>query len=120
MFKCSQIKSQLKDIVSYFKKCDELALENEEKKVDNSDVSSIIKILKSILYGAKSVKIVIKGILNITTYISNFNVRLNYQSEELTDISNILKDSRDRKSTRLNSSHANISYAVFCLKKKKY
>src|SRR3712207_8443086 len=26
----------------------------------------------------------------------------------------------DRKSTRLNSSHANISYAAFCLKKKKY
>src|SRR3712207_7160982 len=28
-------------------------------------------------------------------------------------------DGVDRKSTRLNSSHANISYAVFCLKKKK-
>src|SRR3712207_7701540 len=28
--------------------------------------------------------------------------------------------SLDRKSTRLNSSHANISYAVFCLKKKKH
>src|SRR3712207_6906289 len=28
-------------------------------------------------------------------------------------------DRTDRKSTRLNSSHANISYAVFCLKKKK-
>src|SRR5438445_1928354 len=28
-------------------------------------------------------------------------------------------DEADRKSTRLNSSHANISYAVFCLKKKK-
>src|SRR3712207_7684502 len=27
---------------------------------------------------------------------------------------------RDRKSTRLNSSHANISYAVFCLNNKKY
>src|SRR3989442_6745516 len=27
---------------------------------------------------------------------------------------------RDRKSTRLNSSHVRISYAVFCLKKKKY
>src|SRR3712207_8503524 len=27
--------------------------------------------------------------------------------------------SQDRKSTRLNSSHANISYAVFCLKKKR-
>src|SRR3712207_648534 len=34
----------------------------------------------------------------------------------------VLRDpdhSKDRKSTRLNSSHANISYAVFCLKKKK-
>src|SRR5258707_9724151 len=29
------------------------------------------------------------------------------------------EDAADRKSTRLNSSHANISYAVFCLKKKK-
>src|SRR5258707_10867637 len=31
----------------------------------------------------------------------------------------ILEALADRKSTRLNSSHANISYAVFCLKKKK-
>src|SRR3712207_8369868 len=34
----------------------------------------------------------------------------------------LIRDARvllDRKSTRLNSSHANISYAVFCLKKKK-
>src|SRR5258707_9206481 len=30
-----------------------------------------------------------------------------------------LEEKEDRKSTRLNSSHANISYAVFCLKKKK-
>src|SRR5947209_13961403 len=29
-------------------------------------------------------------------------------------------DGQDRKSTRLNSSHANISYAVFCLKNKKH
>src|SRR3712207_9545777 len=29
------------------------------------------------------------------------------------------EEREDRKSTRLNSSHANISYAVFCLKKKK-
>src|SRR3712207_7097861 len=32
---------------------------------------------------------------------------------------NIDENPEDRKSTRLNSSHANISYAVFCLKKKK-
>src|SRR3712207_7634454 len=30
----------------------------------------------------------------------------------------LVGDRQDRKSTRLNSSHANISYAVFCLKKK--
>src|SRR3712207_8141198 len=36
-------------------------------------------------------------------------IRLTGTNEELAD----------RKSTRLNSSHANISYAVFCLKKKK-
>src|SRR5258707_2789390 len=40
---------------------------------------------------------------------------------ELSIDSNLDRDlglGRDRKSTRLNSSHANISYAVFCLKKK--
>src|SRR3712207_9047373 len=37
---------------------------------------------------------------------------------ELT-IPHTATDAVDRKSTRLNSSHANISYAVFCLKKKK-
>src|SRR3712207_8300795 len=31
----------------------------------------------------------------------------------------VVEFGKDRKSTRLNSSHANISYAVFCLKKKK-
>src|SRR3712207_8553352 len=36
-------------------------------------------------------------------------VRIDYEYER-----------QDRKSTRLNSSHANISYAVFCLKKKKH
>src|SRR3712207_7693836 len=34
------------------------------------------------------------------------------------ELHGVLVGDRDRKSTRLNSSHANISYAVFCLKKK--
>src|SRR2546427_2205047 len=34
-------------------------------------------------------------------------------------VSPVLLAARDRKSTRLNSSHSQISYAVFCLKKKK-
>src|SRR3712207_8423387 len=35
------------------------------------------------------------------------------------DVVRRVPEGGDRKSTRLNSSHANISYAVFCLKKKK-
>src|SRR3712207_7354804 len=37
---------------------------------------------------------------------------------DVNDLSHVINYA-DRKSTRLNSSHANISYAVFCLKKKK-
>src|SRR5258707_10189354 len=48
--------------------------------------------------------------------------RLNRQ-EDLADLAKAKDDlalvELDRKSPRLNSSHANISYAVFCLKKKK-
>src|SRR5947209_17405699 len=40
-------------------------------------------------------------------------------NEPARDAGRLRDDRPDRKSTRLNSSHANISYAVFCLKKKK-
>src|SRR5258705_10251723 len=40
-------------------------------------------------------------------------------SRPLTVSQRLASASRDRKSTRLNSSHLGISYAVFCLKKKK-
>src|SRR3712207_7297377 len=43
----------------------------------------------------------------------HFEVRLRAQNGH-----EALAQHRDQKSTRLNSSHANISYAVFCLKKK--
>src|SRR3712207_7552961 len=42
------------------------------------------------------------------------------EREQVDDPAAVGHLARDRKSTRLNSSHANISYAVFCLKKKKY
>src|SRR3712207_8564967 len=44
-------------------------------------------------------------------------VRLGHRLRRADDA--IQQQPEDRKSTRLNSSHANISYAVFCLKKKK-
>src|SRR3712207_8397556 len=62
----------------------------------------------------------------IETGLSNWSVRPT--SEEMAGTVNgndaawAVEGSRrvDRKSTRLNSSHANISYAVFCLKKKNH
>src|SRR3712207_8858879 len=39
-------------------------------------------------------------------------------ADRVADQQVLLQPAGDRKSTRLNSSHANISYAVFCLKKK--
>src|SRR3712207_7542321 len=41
-----------------------------------------------------------------------------FDSSGTAYLGDLVGDFRDRKSTRLNSSHANISYAVFCLKKK--
>src|SRR3712207_9058649 len=45
--------------------------------------------------------------------------RVPYQAEGERQRHEYRLTTKDRKSTRLNSSHANISYAVFCLKKKK-
>src|SRR3712207_8295323 len=46
-----------------------------------------------------------------------YNLKRRYLADGLDGA---VTDKPDRKSTRLNSSHANISYAVFCLKKKKH
>src|SRR3712207_8480054 len=47
----------------------------------------------------------------------SLNANIGASISDLNDDAMYIKG--DRKSTRLNSSHANISYAVFCLKKKK-
>src|SRR3712207_8002487 len=50
---------------------------------------------------------------------SHQEVRHLGEIEEYRPSRDVFPKAQDRKSTRLNSSHANISYAVFCLKKKK-
>src|SRR2546426_4198234 len=51
--------------------------------------------------------------------LEDLNRSLAGAREEIQFVQHLLEDPRDRKSTRLNSSHLVISYAVFCLKKKK-
>src|SRR3712207_7140758 len=50
---------------------------------------------------------------------ANASGRMSSRVSPLASLSRNSSVFADRKSTRLNSSHANISYAVFCLKKKK-
>src|SRR3712207_7646353 len=50
--------------------------------------------------------------------IAESAIEFEHDVEDTEEVVEKFKD-LDRKSTRLNSSHANISYAVFCLKKKK-
>src|SRR5690606_41827714 len=48
----------------------------------------------------------------------NETIRIRLAEEDVPLVHIYITVSRDRKSTRLNSSHVKISYAVFCLKKK--
>src|SRR3712207_8592101 len=66
--------------------------------------------------------------MSTTTYGMPYDARKSSVSARFSSVIQVLLrnstqigtgEQRDRKSTRLNSSHANISYAVFCLKKKK-
>src|SRR3712207_7072035 len=50
--------------------------------------------------------------------ITESAIEFEHEVEDTEEVVEKFKDFLDRKSTRLNSSHANISYAVFCLKKK--
>src|SRR3712207_8873432 len=62
----------------------------------------------------------IKELARLLESANHLDEQLEYAPFEQESIDRILTHAvvEDRKSTRLNSSHANISYAVFCLKKK--
>src|SRR3712207_7297119 len=58
--------------------------------------------------------ITVNEVLQLLGDIVGRPVAVDYRERQKGDV----RHTSDRKSTRLNSSHANISYAVFCLKKK--
>src|SRR3712207_8185172 len=79
------------------------------KESDNLHISSIMPV---VLEDCKAAS------LEITKeYIKDVNIEMRKNKKDRRTRGLVVKE--DRKSTRLNSSHANISYAVFCLKKKK-
>src|SRR5690625_5621950 len=59
------------------------------------------------------------GTLLVPANLDDFADGLDVPAEEVWHFLAVREAAQDRKSTRLNSSHVAISYAVFCLKKKK-
>src|SRR3712207_8483326 len=71
---------------------------------------------------AQRISVRVTGALDGARAVAETPVEEGGRVFRLGDIATVTRgfeDPSDRKSTRLNSSHANISYAVFCLKKKK-
>src|SRR5699024_11823294 len=87
-----------------------------ERKIDFSKEteSTVTKILNDIkMEGDSAVKEYEKK------FGKSDRTSLLVSDNELEEAISLLSEKEDRKSTRLNSSHVSISYAVFCLKKKK-
>src|SRR5690349_23693393 len=84
-------------------------LPSSKGAVGHSDADVLIHAICDALLGAANLR-------DIGFHYSNKDVRWKGKDSKyfLQDVTRI-----DRKSTRLNSSHVEISYAVFCLKKKK-
>src|SRR3712207_7164241 len=74
----------------------------------------------SLLLRVGGISALVAGALFFLTVVYAFGFMSGFGfTQEMFDDRALLLPWVDRKSTRLNSSHANISYAVFCLKKKK-
>src|SRR5437868_10451216 len=71
---------------------------------------------RRINYFAWTVAILLLTGFAFAAWLGSFYI---FSQPERPDSYRILQKLQDRKSTRLNSSHVSISYAVFCLKKKK-
>src|SRR2546422_5451349 len=84
---------------------------------DATTEQAIASIAEAVKQAAKRVRLGTLRILIENT--AGMGTAVGWRLEELREIVAQMKDLGDRKSTRLNSSHGYISYAVFCLKKKK-
>src|SRR5690625_5670543 len=85
----------------------------------NNELGGYLATKKLIESGHTEIGIVcgIKGLSNTTDRLSGYHRALREAGIEISQ--RFISYGKDRKSTRLNSSHVAISYAVFCLKKKR-
>src|SRR5690554_7008087 len=91
-------------------------LRSKKPKWERKNAIKKIDIITMFKFNVKTPFIVLSGlvILGLT------QISCSSEAEKYVDEISIVQEKLDRKSTRLNSSHVRISYAVFCLKKKNY
>src|SRR2546429_1123856 len=88
------------------------------KTVDTSELEDLGRATLQIVHDLKNQ---LNGIKLYATFLRKRFESEDRPSEEREILAKLIDGlDRDRKSTRLNSSHGYISYAVFCLKKKNY
>src|SRR3712207_8507535 len=93
-----------------------------DRAIKAAELAVASPLLEASIDGAHGVLLSIQGGSNLGIFEINDAARLVQEAvhpEANIIFGAVIDDTLDRKSTRLNSSHANISYAVFCLKKKK-
>src|SRR3712207_6882183 len=91
-------------------------------EIETLSLRDALPILTALIVGAvfggpaALLSVIALGVLEVCLSFDNAVVNV----KVLKNMSPLWRKLSDRKSTRLNSSHANISYAVFCLKKTYY
>jgi len=115
MFINSKLSTELSKIFNEFKMGNLEYLESKSKEKNNILISSTAYFAKTILTSSENIKKVIKGILGVTTKISNFNLRLNYYSDKLSKVSNELKSASDSFLVAMEETNASINESTLSI-----
>jgi len=115
MFINSKLSTELSKIFNEFKVGNLEYLEEKSKNQNSILVSSTAYFAKTILTSSGNIKKVIKGILGVTTKISNFNLRLNYYSDKLSKVSNELKSASDSLLVAMEETNASINESTLSI-----
>lgn len=115
MFINSKLSTELNKIFNEFKIGNYEYLESKSKEKNNILISSTAYFAKTILASSENIKKVIKGVLGVTTKISNFNLRLNYYSDKLNKVSSELKSASDSLHVAMEETNASVNEATLAI-----
>src|SRR5258705_6468580 len=97
------------------------SIESQQTAFNTADITALSHLYRGELYRSTVWRTRLDTTTNWAVLTTGIALSLTFSSETASPLPLVLvgQCNTDRKSTRLNSSHLGISYAVFCLKKKK-